>query len=96
MTNPIPYNAAPINAARLDMALAFETLSDGALDSVLRAAVLEHGGTLILPRDTWGPVECELSLLGICATGDTPAAAARSWTKRCLRAWNATTTEDAA
>ena len=60
------------------------------------AAAIDHGGTLIHPRGAWGPLETELSMLGVTGTGDGPAGAARSWTKHVLRAWAATEAGDAA
>jgi len=86
----------PTELARIEMALEFEALSDTALDLAIRAAVIQHGGTLVPPKDEWGPLECELSLLGLSATGDTPAVAARGWTKHCLRSCGAMSDGEAA
>ncbi len=83
-------------AERAAIALAFETMTDAALNLAAQAAVIDHGGTLTQPRGTWGPVETEISLLGISGSGDDIADAARRWTKHCLRSWAAMTEEAAA
>lgn len=96
MSAPALAQLTAAQAARLDMALEFETMPDPALDLAIRAAVIEHGGTVIPPGGVWGPLECELSLLSISGTGTTPADAARNWTKHVLRSWAAMEAEEAA
>lgn len=83
-------------AARLEAALAFETMTDSAVEIAARATVIEHGGTLTEPQGQWGPLETEISLMGITGTGEGIPAAARNWTKHVLRSWAAMEAGDAA
>ena len=79
--------ALPPQPTRLDLATEFETLSDTALEQVLPFAVIDCGGTYI-PAGAgghWGPLEHELTLLGVTGTGDTLASAGRNWTRHALR-----------
>lgn len=78
----------PLDTLRAELALQFEMLGDAGRDAAARLAVLQHGGTLVEPgtgSGHWGPVECELSLLGVMGTGDDLASAARSWARRANR-----------
>lgn len=83
----------PLDTLRAELALQFELLGDAGRDAAARLAVLQHGGTLVEPRTGhghqggghWGPMECELSLLGVMGTGDDVASAARSWARRARR-----------
>lgn len=79
-----PINSM-INAERLDVAAAWNGLRDDDLEEAVRAAVIDFGGCYMPPCGEWGPLEHELSLLGLSATGETLAAAARSWIKRTHR-----------
>lgn len=91
--------AAALTAAeveRLTTARDFASMSDTALDAAVRAAVITHGGTLTLPCSQWGPLETELTLMGISGTGDGTSGAARSWIKHCLRSANAARNGEAA
>jgi hypothetical protein len=56
-------------------------------DELFRDALIEHGGTLVEPdpRHGWGPLEIEVSLLGIFASGGTPEAAVNAWAKAASR-----------
>lgn len=47
----------------------------------IRKAVVTHGGTLIEPTSQWGPLEVQLSLIGVSASGATIAEAGRQWIK---------------
>lgn len=77
----------PPPPTRLDLALVFETLTDLQIGPAIVAATIDCGGTYIplLPAAHWGPVEHEISLMGVLGSGDTLAAAARNWTRNALR-----------
>ncbi|MDO6588939.1 MULTISPECIES: hypothetical protein [Rhodobacterales] len=51
----------------------------------IRKAVVTHGGTLIEPTMQWGPLEVQLSLIGVSASGATIAEAGRQWVKAVSR-----------
>lgn len=83
---PMPRPARP-RCARLDIALEFEGLSERQIALAIRPVLLDCGGTYV-PAEAqagWGPVEHEVSLLGVLGTGDSLAAAARNWTRNALR-----------
>lgn len=50
-------------------------------------AIVERGGTILLPPDTghWGPLFVEFSFLGILGTGETPEEALSDWMKCATR-----------
>lgn len=50
-------------------------------------AIIERGGTIILPPDgdDWGPLLVEFSFLGILGTGATPEEALADWMKCATR-----------
>jgi hypothetical protein len=54
-------------------------------ESEIRKAVVTHGGTLIEPASQWGPLEVQLSLIGVSASGATIAEAGRQWVKAVSR-----------
>jgi hypothetical protein len=56
----------------------------------IRKAVITHGGTLIEPTSQWGPLEVQLSLIGVSASGATIAEAGRQWVKAVSRMTKAT------
>ncbi|MCZ4351561.1 hypothetical protein O4H61_03445 [Roseovarius aestuarii] len=84
-----------IEALRRDLSLEFELHSRAALPIAIRAAVIRHGGTLVEPREAWGPVEWELSLLGVTGTGESAEHAAKAWAKNCDRIATRTTGPEA-
>jgi hypothetical protein len=57
----------------------------------IRKAVVTHGGTLIEPTSQWGPLEVQLSLIGVSASGATIAEAGRQWVKAVSRMTQAAT-----
>ena len=75
----------PLDALRTDLALHFETLSPAQLEHAGRLAIEDAGGILIEPRPGWGPLEVEITLYGIHASGDTLESALRIWRTRALR-----------
>jgi hypothetical protein len=61
-----------------------ESINNLAVDAAeveIRKAVVTHGGTLIEPTSQWGPLEVQLSLIGVSASGATIAEAGRQWVK---------------
>ncbi|MEQ8292512.1 MAG: hypothetical protein RIA08_09920 [Roseovarius sp.] len=91
-----------LDAIRFDLALHFETLGPASRDHAARLAVEEHGGTAIdaQPMEPkhghWGPLEAELSILGVQGTGTTMADAATAWARRARRMHDAMNQEQAA
>ena len=63
----------------------FRTAANHDIDSTIRKAVVTHGGTLIEPTSGWGPLETQLSLIGVSASGATVADAGRQWVKAVSR-----------
>lgn len=75
----------PHLAPRAALLHALDGLSDRAIEAAGRAAITTHGGTLLEPRPGWGPLEYELTLIGVQANGTTLAEALRTWCKRARR-----------
>jgi hypothetical protein len=63
----------------------WRNLPDDLLEADACRAVEALDGCYIPPGGEWGPMEHELTLLGITATGNSLANAARSWMKRAKR-----------
>ena len=74
-----------MNAHRQDVADRWSDLRDPDLEQVAATDIVRLGGCHIPPAGQWGPVEHEITLLGLSATGVTLAAAARAWIKRTRR-----------
>ncbi len=66
-------------------------LTGEATETEIRKAVVTHGGTLIEPTSQWGPLEVQLSLIGVSASGATIAEAGRQWVKAVSRMTKAAT-----
>lgn len=70
-----------LDALRAQVCLTVRQTAPADLDAAMRAAVVGLGGCLTEPQPDWGPVEVELTLLGLFATGETLSAAAHNWAK---------------
>ena len=79
---------ADVQALRTELATTLEPLTDAQVEAAARLLVIEHGGTLVSPQGEMGPLDYELSLLGITGFGPTLAAAARQWTHNVVRIAN--------
>lgn len=90
------------DAIRFDLALHFETLGPASREHAARLAVVDFGGTAIDPqpdrprRGRWGPLEAELSILGVIGTGATMAEAATAWARNARRVHDAMAEDRAA
>ena len=90
------------DAIRFDLALHFETLGPASREHAARLAVIDFGGTAIDPqadrprRGRWGPLEAELSILGVMGTGATMAEAASAWARNARRVHDALAEDQAA
>jgi len=78
--------ADAIRAERLRLVSELEIVSaEARLDMIERAAI-ETGGTFIPPsRNSWGPHDFTISLLGVSQSAETAEAAIRLWMKTVLR-----------
>ena len=79
--------ATTIDAIRHDIAVSFEPLTDAQLVLAAQAELVAHGAAHVPlePRNTWGPQEHTVTMLGITGMGGTLAEALRDWTKCTLR-----------
>ena len=87
MTDTAPTGPDCLWQTRLDHAAELEFLDPPARVTMARALALETGGSLTVPRpgDSWSSHWAELSLLGVQATGDTPAEAVALWIRAVFR-----------
>jgi hypothetical protein len=67
------------------VAESIDRLAGSDVETEIRKAVVTHGGTLIEPTSHWGPLEVQLSLIGVSASGPTIAEAGRQWVKAVSR-----------
>lgn len=72
-----------IAAARLEIATDIAALTDAQLADALQDMLCEAGACLIMPdtRGAWGPLEVEITMLAISASGPTAIDAARKWAR---------------
>ncbi len=63
------------------VAESIDRLAGNDVETEIRKAVVTHGGTLIEPTSHWGPLEVQLSLIGVSASGATIGDAGRQWVK---------------
>ncbi|MDO6591733.1 hypothetical protein DS901_13395 [Loktanella sp. D2R18] len=77
--------AAMIQHFQCCVAESIDNLDGCDAETEIRKAVVTHGGTLIEPTSQWGPLEVQLSLIGVSASGATIAEAGRQWVKAVSR-----------
>lgn len=72
-----------IDATRQDIATEIMALTDPQLADALQDIVCGAGACLIEPdpRGTWGPLEYEITMLAVAASGPTATEAARKWAR---------------
>lgn len=86
MSNDLALYQIETADIRREVAVHFEALSEAQVALSVPAVVIECGGSINPPQPGGrGPLNYEISLLGVTGEGDTLVMAVRTWTKHALR-----------